>query len=157
MSRCCTPEPDAPTGTLDWLQRTAEAAVCGRVTPLTAAPKPQTQELALVDRVLAGDSNAFYDLVRPHERTLYVTAWGILRSDGDAEDAAQDAVLKAFVNLQQFRRESSFKTWLVQIVINEALARRRRANRRGEESLDAPVDDDPDYIPKDVADWREIP
>jgi len=157
MSRCCTPEPDAPAGTLDWLHRTAERAVCGTVIPLTTAPKPQKEDLALVDRVLAGDNDAFYDLVRPHERTLYLSAWGILRNEADAEDAAQDAVLKAFLNLKQFRRESSFKTWLVQIVINEALARRRRANRRGEESLDAPADEDPDYIPKDVADWREIP
>jgi RNA polymerase sigma-70 factor, ECF subfamily len=159
MSRRCTPEPDAPAGTLDWLHRTAEAAVCGTFTPLTTAAKPQSEELALIARVLAGDTEAFYDLVRPHERTLYLTAWGILRSEADAEDAAQDAVLKAFLNLKQFRRESSFKTWLVQIVINEALARRRRASRRGEESLDAPADEDPaaDYIPRDAADWREIP
>jgi RNA polymerase sigma-70 factor (ECF subfamily) len=120
---------------------------------------PRNNDSALIERVLAGDSNAFYDLVRPHERTLYLTAWGILRNEAEAEDAAQDAVLKAFLNLSQFRRESSFKTWLVQIVINESLARRRRASRRGEESFDAPADEDPaaDYIPRDVADWREIP
>jgi len=159
MTHGCTSEPDAPDGTLEWLHRTAERAVCGTVTPLSTAAKPQKQELALIERVLGGEQEAFYELVRPHERTLYITAWGILRNEPEAEDAAQDAVLKAFLNLKQFRREASFKTWLVQICINEALARRRRESRRGEESLDAPADEDPaaDYIPRDVADWRPIP
>lgn len=163
MSRCCTPEPDAPGGTLDWLHRTAECAWCDTVSPVKPAAKPQRdqepRDQELIARVLAGDTDAFYDLVRPHERTLFMTAWGILRNEGDAEDIAQDAVLKAFLNLKHFRCEATFKTWLVQIVINEALARRRRDARRREESLDAPAEDDPalDYIPRDVADWREIP
>lgn len=158
MSRCCTSEPDDPVNTLDWLHRTADRAFEGIVAPMRPASKPQSGESALIDRVLDGERETFYQLVRPHERTLFMTARGILRNDAEAEDAAQDAVLKAFVNLGQFRRESSFKTWLVQIVINEALVRRRRDARRGEESLDAaPSEDDHDYIPRDVADWREIP
>lgn len=159
MSHSCSSDPEAPAGTPDVLRHTAERAVRDTVAAMKAAAKPQPcAEGELIERVLAGENEAFYELVRPHERALYTAAWGILRNEGDAEDVAQDAVLKAFLNLKQFRRESSFKTWVVQIVINEALARRRRDSRRGEESLDSPGDDDgPEYIPRDVADWREIP
>jgi RNA polymerase sigma-70 factor, ECF subfamily len=136
----------------------APEAVCGIVPPMEGAAKPQPKEAALIARVLGGDHEAFYHLIRPHERALYVSAWTILRNEADAEDAAQDAVLKAFLNLKQFRGDSSFKTWLVQIAVNEALARRRREGRRGEEPLDVPSAEEPgDYIPRDVADWREIP
>jgi len=157
MANCCTPESDGPVGTLDWIHRTAERVVCDIVAPVKAAVQPQQDEQALIARVLAGDNDAFYQLLRPHERAIYVAAWGILRNETDAEDAAQDAVLKAFLNLKQFRAEASFKTWLIQIVIHEALARRRREARRGEESLDAPDEEREDCIPRDVADWREIP
>jgi RNA polymerase sigma-70 factor (ECF subfamily) len=158
MSRTCTHDSDGPVSTLDWLHRTADSAVRDIVAPVKSGARTQLEESALIARVLTGDSGAFYELVRPHERALFVAAWSILRNDAAAEDAAQEAVLKAFLKLQQFRGESSFKTWLIQIAINEALAHRRSEKRRSEESLDAPADEDPeDSIPLDFADWREIP
>ena len=104
-----------------------------------------------------GESELFYDLVRPHERALYLTAYSILQEQADAEDVAQETVLKAFRNLHQFRGEARFGTWLVSICLNESRMRLRSRQRARMESLDAPAADDPDYVPVQLRDWREIP
>jgi RNA polymerase sigma-70 factor, ECF subfamily len=116
-------------------------------------------EANLIARVRAGESEAFYDLVRPHERGIYMAALSIVRNDADAEEVVQEAILKAFKAIGRFREESKFSTWIVQIVMNEARLKLRRARRHLYESLDAPSagDDEGDYIPCDFADWREIP
>jgi len=75
----------------------------------------------------------------------------------DAEDVAQDALLKALTRLNQFRRESSFGTWLIQIAINEARMRNRKQWRMPMLSLTDDKDDAKAYVPKDFEDWREIP
>jgi RNA polymerase sigma-70 factor, ECF subfamily len=124
---------------------------------LAAQPQPRSDELALIERIRAGDSEAFYDLVRPHERAIYVTAYSILQDPSEAEDAAQDTVLKAFRNLRQFRGDARFGTWLVTIAINESRMRLRSRLRARLESLDAAVNDEPDYVPIQLRDWREIP
>src|ERR1700693_4006535 len=76
-----------------------------------------------------GQSELFYELVRRYERRVYAAALAILRNETDAEDVAQEAVLKAFANIRQFRAEARFSTWLIQITVNEALmgSRRERA------------------------------
>ena len=99
--------------------------------PAKATAVPPT-DLELVDRVRAGDAAALEPLLRRHNRTLYRTARAILRDDQDAEDAVQDAYIQAFRNLAAFRGEATFSTWLVRIVANEALMRRRRNMRRSE-------------------------
>jgi RNA polymerase sigma-70 factor (ECF subfamily) len=115
-------------------------------------------ELALIQRICDGDRAAFYELVQPYERAVYRAAFSILQNEGDAEDVAQEAVLKAFTHLKSFRRESKFSTWLIQITINEARMRLRKDRRNLYESIDAGVDNEEgDYIPKDFADWRQIP
>jgi len=96
--------------------------------PLTS---PLT-DLELVGRVRAGDARAMEPLMRRHNRSLYRTARAILRDDAEAEDAVQDAYIQAFRNLEAFRGDSSFSTWLVRIAANEALMRRRRNTRRAE-------------------------
>jgi RNA polymerase sigma-70 factor (ECF subfamily) len=112
----------------------------------------------LMDRVQAGDTDAFYDLVRPLERSVYLAAFSILRNEADAEDCAQEAVLKAYQNLARFRREAKFSTWLIQIAINEAKMRLRKDRRHLYDSIDEPAtDDDGGFIPRDFADWRAIP
>jgi RNA polymerase sigma-70 factor (ECF subfamily) len=69
---------------------------------------------------------AIRGLIRQHNRRLYRLARSILRNDAEAEDALQEAYLRAFTNLAAFRGEASFGTWLARIVINEALGRLRR-------------------------------
>ncbi|MGZ4811135.1 MAG: sigma-70 family RNA polymerase sigma factor [Terriglobales bacterium] len=124
---------------------------------MAAQPQPGSDEQALINRVRAGDSNAFYDLVRPHERAIYVTAYSILQEPSEAEDVAQETVLKAFRSLHQFRGDARFGTWLITIAMNEARMRLRSRQRARFESLDATAPDDPDYVPLQLRDWREIP
>lgn len=89
---------------------------------------PATDEM-LVERVRAGDLGALEALMRRHNRLLYRTARAILRDDAEAEDAVQEAYLRAYRALHAFRGESKFSTWLVRIAANEALMRRRRNAR----------------------------
>ena len=68
--------------------------------------------------------------MRRHNQLLFRTARSILRSDGEAEDALQEAYLLAWRAIGSFRAEAKLSTWLVRIVINEALGRLRRKRRR---------------------------
>jgi RNA polymerase sigma-70 factor, ECF subfamily len=118
----------------------------------------QSAEMALIQRVRAGESDAFYELVHPYERAVFLAALGIVRNEADAEEVAQEAILKAFKNLARFRQEAKFSTWLIQIAINEAKMRLRKDRRPLYESIEeGKLGDDGDYIPRDFADWREIP
>jgi RNA polymerase sigma-70 factor (ECF subfamily) len=89
---------------------------------------------------------------------VFFAAKSVLGNDADAEEAAQEAVLKAFLHIKDFRGESKFSSWLVRIVINEARMKLRKEHRQLYESLDQPMlDEQGDYWPKDFADWKEIP
>jgi len=116
-----------------------------------------TREQDLIARVQRGQNELFYELVRPYERRVYAAALAILRNESDAEDVAQEAMLKAFANIGQFRAEARFSTWLIQITVNEALMRRRRERTVVMEGIDERRDEDADYAPREFADWREIP
>ena len=116
-----------------------------------------SREQDLIARVQRGENELFYELVRPYERRVYAAAFAILRNETDAEDVAQEAMLKAFANIRQFRAEARFSTWLIQITVNEALMRRRRERTVVMEGIDERRDEESDYTPRDFADWREIP
>src|ERR1700680_4412266 len=120
-------------------------------------PAEQLNEAMLIRRVVAGEHELFYELIRPYERRLYATAFAILRNEADAEDAAQEAVLKAFKHIRQFRAEARFSTWLTQITVNEARMRRRKAHANIMEPIAIRQDEEGNYTPRDFADWREIP
>ena len=120
--------------------------------------KVSREEIALIERICAGERDLFMELVRPYQRLVYSMALSIIKSEPDAEDISQEALFKAFKNLRQFRGESKFSTWIIQITVNEARHRLRRASRVAEESIDRGIEsDEGDYIPIDFADWREIP
>jgi RNA polymerase sigma-70 factor (ECF subfamily) len=116
-----------------------------------------TREQDLIARVQRGQTELFYELVRPYERRVYAAALAILRNESDAEDVAQEAMLKAFANIRQFRAEARFSTWLIQITVNEALMRRRRERTVVMEGIDDRREEDAEYAPREFADWREIP
>lgn len=114
-------------------------------------------EEALIRRIRDGEHELFYELIRPYERRVYAAAFAVLRNEADAEDVAQEAVLKAFKNIRQFRAEARFSTWLIQITLNEARMRKRKEHAHMIEPINDRQDEDGNYIPRDFADWREIP
>ena len=127
----------------------------------TAAPLADHE---LAARAAAGDGAAFTVIMRRHNRLLFRTARAILKSDAEAEDALQEAYLRAWRAIDGFRHEAKLSTWLARIVINESLARLRRErgaqviplrharpSRPAHHEQEAPMDDDADRQPEGVA------
>ena len=120
-------------------------------------PTPEI-EAECIRRVLAGEKNLFHDLIRPCERSVYFLLFSLLRNEAEAEDAAQETVIKVYQNLKNFRGEAQFRTWVLSIARNEGLGRIRKAASRREDSLDAETDDQTgDYTPAILTSWREVP
>lgn len=122
-----------------------------------ADPARQFNEETLIRRIRDGERDLFYELIRPYERRVYAAAFAILRNEADAEDVAQEAVMKAFKHIRQFRAEARFSTWLLQITINEARMWKRKAHAEIMEPIAGHQDEEGSYVPRDFADWREIP
>jgi RNA polymerase sigma-70 factor, ECF subfamily len=101
-----------------------------------ASPTRVLTEVELVSLAQARDPAAMDELVSRHYAVAYRVALGILRDEEGAADVAQDAFLKAFRGLGGFRGDSSFKTWLLSIVANEARGVLRRSGRRKETELE---------------------
>jgi RNA polymerase sigma-70 factor (ECF subfamily) len=114
-------------------------------------------EAQIIASILAGNAHEFHDLIRPHERSVYIMALSLLHNEADAEDAAQEAFLKAFRNLARFRGESKFSTWLISIALNEARSRLRSKKAVKMDSLDEPPEGPGHVSPALLRDWREIP
>ena len=132
----------------------AEAHNSGSATDNSQADR----DAELIARVLAGERELFHELVRPYEKSVYFAALSVLQNEQDAEDAAQDTVLKALKNLHNFRAESKFSTWLISIAINEGRSRLRHARILEFESVDqSSEEEDGDFVPAVISDWREVP
>ena len=114
-------------------------------------------EAEMVADILAGETRLYHELIRPHERSVYLMALSYLKNEADAEDVAQEAFVRAFRNLASFRGESKFSTWLISITLNEARNRVRRQSVIRMESLDEPPDENKTISPALLRDWREIP
>jgi RNA polymerase sigma-70 factor, ECF subfamily len=116
----------------------------------------RSDEGALVKAAKSGDLGAFEELVNRYEGRIFRLTMNITQNREDAQDAAQDAFLKSFKNLDRFQGDSRFYTWLVRIAVNEALMRLRK-RRPNVVSLDEPVETEDDLIPHDVQDWDPTP
>jgi RNA polymerase sigma-70 factor (ECF subfamily) len=115
-------------------------------------------EADCIRRILAGEKQLFHDLIRPCERSIYFLLQSLLRNEAEAEDAAQETVIKVYRNLHMFRGESQFRTWVLSIARNEGLGRLRKADSRREDSLDQITDEQGgDYTPAFLTSWREVP
>jgi RNA polymerase sigma-70 factor (ECF subfamily) len=112
-------------------------------------------ERALVAEILAGNHERYYELIAPIERRVYYTAYAILRAEADAEEVSQEAILKGFRGLRTFRGEARFSSWLLSIVANEARMRLRQRREVSLELLKSPDNED-EYTPIELAQWREI-
>jgi RNA polymerase sigma-70 factor, ECF subfamily len=95
-----------------------------------AKPTPTGEEWGTVQHALSGDSIALATIFARDRKRLYKSAYALLRNKEDAEDALQEGLLSAYVNLASFQGRSEFSTWLTRIVINAALKNRRRQRAR---------------------------
>lgn len=114
-------------------------------------------ESALVAQAKAGDQNAFGELVSRYERKIYRLAKNITRNDEDAEDVLQDAFLKAYSHLDNFKGDSKFYTWIVRIAVNEALMRLRKRKTDRSVPLDEPMDLGEETVNREIAVWEDNP
>ena len=96
-----------------------------------------TSDEQLLERALAGDADAFGEIVRRWERRIYVLAYGILGREEEARDATQETFIAAFRSLGGFRGEARVSSWLHRIAVNQCITRQRRARTRPENSLEA--------------------
>ena len=120
----------------------------------------------LVERANDGDEFAFECIMRRHNRLLFRTARSILKSDAETEDALQESYLRAWRALPAFRADAKLSTWLVRIVINEALGRLRRlgaqvipldaALESADPQTQEAMEDDPELRPERVAMRSEV-
>ena len=120
--------------------------------------RPESRdEVQMIALILTGQAYLFHELIRPYERSVFAMALSFLHNEADAQDAAQEAFLKAYRNLSGFRGESKFGTWLISITLNEARSRIRRKNAAPMVSLDGEPDEHGHISPALLRDWREIP
>ncbi|MGB0125860.1 MAG: sigma-70 family RNA polymerase sigma factor [Silvibacterium sp.] len=115
------------------------------------------KESELIAAILAGDHQLYHQLIRPHERSVYMMSLSYMKNEEDAADVAQETFIKAFRNLWAFRGESKFSTWLVSIALNEARNRLRRQATIRIVSLDEPQGEEGSVSPALLRDWRELP
>jgi RNA polymerase sigma-70 factor (ECF subfamily) len=96
-----------------------------------------TDDGELAGRAQGGDVGAYEDLVRRYQDVAFRTAYLITGTTAEAEDAAQEAFVKAYAALARFRPGAPFRPWLLRIVANEARNRRKAAQRQGALALRA--------------------
>jgi RNA polymerase sigma-70 factor (ECF subfamily) len=94
-----------------------------------------TTDEQLVERALAGDGDAFGEVVRRWERKIYALAYGITGSVEEARDATQETFIAAYRSLPRFRGEAQVSSWLHRIAVNQCITRQRRARVRAETAL----------------------
>lgn len=96
---------------------------------LEAATRERWTDGEIVERVKSGDTALYEILMRRYNQRLYRVVRSILRDDGETEDVMQDAYIRAYQHLHQFRGTAPFSTWLTRIAMNEALRRLRLRKR----------------------------
>jgi RNA polymerase sigma-70 factor, ECF subfamily len=96
-----------------------------------------SDEIRLISLIVSGETNLFYDLIRPHEHRLRRVALAVVRNETDAEDVVQETLVKAFQNLSGFRADSRLSTWLISITLNEAKGHLRRRGLLAFEPIEA--------------------
>ena len=134
--------------------------------PASSPVSAATSDAELAVRSAGGDTAAFAAIMRRHNQLLYRTARSILKSDDETEDALQEAYLQAWRAIGSFRADARLSTWLVRIVINQALGRLRRrgaqvipleaAMESNDPDTREALEDDPDRGPERAAMRAEL-
>jgi len=115
------------------------------------------QDLALVHACKNGDAAAFEQLVKRYDSKLFRIAQHITHNREDAQDAVQEAFLKVFRKLTQFRENSQFSTWLTRITVNESLMKLRKQRSTREVPIDEDFDGAEHMAAFEIADWAPNP
>jgi len=116
-----------------------------------------SDDLDLVHASKNGDVASFEQLVKRYDRKLLRIAQHVTHNREDAQDAVQEAFLKAFQNLSQFREDATFSTWLIRITINQSLMKLRKQRVSREVCPDEDFQSDRDMLPMEAADWAPNP
>jgi RNA polymerase sigma-70 factor (ECF subfamily) len=118
--------------------------------PERAAEAPEGEDLRLVETLREGSERAYEELITRFQQPVYALALRLLDDQGEACDVVQEVFLKVFRNIGSFRGQSSLKTWIYRITVNEAHNARRWffRHRRREVELD--------HSAEDARDWKEI-
>jgi RNA polymerase sigma-70 factor, ECF subfamily len=126
-------------------------------TPAQSELKVISDDLDLVHASKNGDVRAFDQLVKRYDRRLFRIAQSVTHNKEDAQDAVQEAFMRAFQNLNQFRETSQFSTWLIRITVNQSLMKLRKQRAIREVSLDEDFQADREILPMEVTDWAPNP
>lgn len=110
----------------------------------------------LIERIRGGETDLFEELLHPYLRSVFALVRSVVTDHADAEDTVQEAVLRAFSNLDQLRSGHVFRAWLFQIAINEARMLRRNARRLCFSSVDEAMDGERNLQLGNLAEWGEI-
>ena len=121
------------------------------------ASSPDRDEAQMIVAIVAGDRELYHSLIQPYELTVFRMAMSFVKDEIEAEDVAQEAFLKAFRNLANFRGQSKFSTWLISITLNEARRRLRRQSTVRIESLDDSPEEGGKVSPALLRDWQGNP
>ena len=124
--------------------------------PISAAESVH-DDMALVHACKRGDVGAFEELVKRYDRKLFRIAQHVTQNREDAQDVVQEAFLKVFRNLGQFREDSLFSTWLVRITINQSLMKVRKAHTKLEVCIDRDSPAETGQSAPEFADWAPNP
>lgn len=97
---------------------------------------PYAEDALLVKRSIEGDTDAFDQIMREHQDTVYRVALRFLKNEIEAQDVAQDALLNVYRKLHTFKGNSALGSWIYRVAVNTALMRLRKKKRRSEVALD---------------------
>jgi RNA polymerase sigma-70 factor, ECF subfamily len=128
---------------------------------MTNQATPEVGDPELVARAKAGELDAFEALTNRYEQRVYSLALRMLRQEQDAEDVTQQTFLSALENLNRFRGDASFATWLLRIASHAALKVIRKRKGLDTVSLEEATEEEDSYgtipHPEYIADWRQSP
>jgi RNA polymerase sigma-70 factor, ECF subfamily len=116
-----------------------------------------SDDLEFVHASQKGDVAAFEQLVKRYDRKLLRIAQSITHNREDSQDVVQEAFLKAYQHLAEFREDSQFSTWLIRITLNQSLMKLRKQRTVRELSLNEDFQSDGDIFPMEVTDWSPNP
>lgn len=114
-------------------------------------------ELEIIKRVLAGDANAFEEIVLANQKNVYNLALKMTKNDDDAQDISQEAFIKAYNQLGNFRAESKLSVWLYRLTYNLCIDFLRKKSKSHIVSLNEYKDDSGDFFEMELPDLRDLP